>query len=65
MFEAPREITEKDAEHILERVKYFSIDGYPYLLRKAHREVVIGTKNIDSFASISGKTAKTGTEELE
>ncbi|GCC11545.1 NurA domain protein [archaeon] len=65
MFEVPREITEKDAEHILERVKYFSIDGYPYLLRKAHREVVIGAKNIDSFASMIGITEKTGREALK
>ena len=65
MFEVPREITEKDVEYILKRVKYFSIDGYPYLLRKAHKEVVIKNKNIERFASMIGIIEKTGREALK
>ncbi len=65
LFEVPREIVERDVVAILERVKYFSIDGYPYLLRKAHREVVIGNRDIDGFASMIGIKEKTGREVLK
>lgn len=64
LFEVPREIDIEELRGILARVGYFSIEGYPYLLRKAHSQVVIGNKDIDSFASLIGIKEKTGREYL-
>ncbi len=65
MFEVPREIDEEEAHRILNRVSFLCIDGYPYLLRKAHSQVVIKNKDIDHFASAIGITEPTGREVVE
>ena len=52
------------AEEILNILSFGAVEGYPYLLRKAHREVLITRKNIEQIAKILGLFEKTGREIL-
>jgi NurA-like 5'-3' nuclease len=65
MLETPREIGEEEIVKILSRLRSISVDGYPYLLRKAHKSVVIADKDMQRIASSLGIAAKTGREMLE
>jgi hypothetical protein len=65
MFETPREIDDKEIVDILNKIKSNCVEGYPYLLRKAHRKVVITNKDIQKLFTSIGITAKTGREMLE
>ncbi|MBD3190508.1 MAG: hypothetical protein GF308_07680 [Candidatus Heimdallarchaeota archaeon] len=63
-FEYVGEPSEKRAKEILDSLAMGIVEGYPYLLRKAHREVVITRKNIEQTARVLGIYEKTGREML-
>ncbi|MEM5883057.1 MAG: DNA double-strand break repair nuclease NurA [Candidatus Aenigmatarchaeota archaeon] len=63
-FEIPSEIDEKQAKEILENIKSISTDGYPYLLKKAHDEVIIKKKDIEHLVRMFGLVEKIGREML-
>jgi NurA-like 5'-3' nuclease len=64
MFEVPREIDEVEVERILNAVKTISVEGYPYLLKKAHRRAVITNRDMERIFLSLGVQAKTGREVL-
>ena len=49
---------------IISVLKRDAVEGYPYLLKKAHNDVVIKNKNIDELAKIVGLYEKSGREML-
>jgi NurA-like 5'-3' nuclease len=63
-FEVPRKITEKEVKRILTKIKKICTEGYPYLLKKAHKDVVIHDKDIKLIEKIFGLIEKTGREML-
>jgi hypothetical protein len=63
-FEVPLEIDEKIAKEILENIKSISTNGYPYLLKKAHSEVIIRKKDIEHLVKVFGLVEKVGREML-
>jgi NurA-like 5'-3' nuclease len=66
MMEVPKEeIKEKDIIDLLSKMRSISVDGYPYLLRKAHKDAVITNKDIDKFAISLGINELTGREALK
>lgn len=64
MMELPRDIREKEIADLLCRIKSITVDGYPYLLRKAHKDVVISNRDIERFAVSLGIKELTGREAL-
>ena len=62
--ELPYRATREDILDIVEKLKKYSADGYPYLLKKAHKEVVITNRNMDELASILNVNEKIGREML-
>ena len=62
--ELPYKADKKQIEEIISIIKRESIEGYPYLLKKAHKGVVIKNKNIDELATIIGLYEKSGREML-
>ncbi len=46
------------------KLKKFSTNGYPYLLKKAHNDVVISDKNIKELINIAKVREKSGREML-
>jgi NurA-like 5'-3' nuclease len=64
MVEFPREILEEEVEEALRAIRSTSVMGYPYPLRKAHREVVITNREMQKFALSLGIVEKTGREVL-
>ncbi len=65
LVEIPREIGEDEVVNILEGIKAVSVDGYPYPLRKAHKEVVITNRDMQVISNSLGLIAKTGREVLK
>ncbi|MHA1409511.1 MAG: DNA double-strand break repair nuclease NurA [Candidatus Odinarchaeia archaeon] len=63
-FESPKELTIEEIESALSNIKKISSDGYPYLLKKAHQDVVIQNRDIDMLIKMLGVYAKTGREML-
>jgi NurA-like 5'-3' nuclease len=63
-FEVPKEIDEKEVKEILENMKAISTNGYPYLLKKAHSEVIIRKKDMEHLARAFGLVEKVGREML-
>ena len=63
-FEYIGEPDKERAKEILDILALGVVEGYPYLLRKAHREVLITRKNIEQIAKILGLYEKTGREML-
>ncbi|WP_296857747.1 DNA double-strand break repair nuclease NurA [uncultured Methanobrevibacter sp.] len=51
--ELPYKASEKDVLDIVEKIKVLSVQGYPYLLNKAHNDVVITDKNIKELLKIA------------
>ena len=49
---------------IVEKLKKFSTEGYPYLLKKAHKDVVISNRNVAELINIVNVNAKSGREML-
>jgi NurA-like 5'-3' nuclease len=64
MIELPREVGEEEIRELLSKLASISVDGYPYLLRKAHKRVVISAKDMERFAISLGISEKTGREVL-
>jgi len=52
------------AKEILDGIAMSTVEGYPYLLRKAHREVVLTQAHIEQIAKILGLYERTGREML-
>ncbi|WP_409200977.1 DNA double-strand break repair nuclease NurA [Methanobrevibacter sp. DSM 116169] len=63
--ELPFKASKNDVIDIIEKLKKFSTEGYPYLLKKAHKDVVISNKNIDELANIVNFYEKSGREMLK
>ncbi len=63
-FEIPGKIEEKEIKQILSKLKAISTGGYPYLLKKAHNDVVIKNKDINKISRMLGIIEKTGREIL-
>ncbi len=64
MMEVPGDIKEKDITDLLCKIRSISVDGYPYLLRKAHKDVVISNRDMERFAVSLGIKELTGREAL-
>jgi NurA-like 5'-3' nuclease len=64
MMEAPWDIKEKEIVDLLSKIHSISVEGYPYLLRKAHKDVVITNRDIEKFAQSLGINELTGREAL-
>ncbi|WP_288193783.1 DNA double-strand break repair nuclease NurA [uncultured Methanobrevibacter sp.] len=62
--ELPYRANKKEIEKVVSIIKRESIEGYPYLLKKAHNEVVIHNKNVLELAEIVGLYEKSGREML-
>lgn len=62
--ELPYKAEEDEIRKILSDLKRDSVEGYPYLLRKAHKEVVIKNADMDNLAKIIGFYDKSGREML-
>lgn len=62
--ELPYEASRDEVYSIVEKIKKFSTDGYPYLLNKAHNDVVITDKNIKKLIKIAKINEKTNREML-
>jgi len=62
--EFPWELGEDELVSILERMSSMSVEGYPYILRKAHQDVVIRNTDMERIVSALGILGKTGREVL-
>lgn len=62
--ELPYKATIDQVYDIIEKIKKFSTDGYPYLLKKAHKDVVISNNNISELINIIELKNNTGREML-
>lgn len=51
-------------EEIVSIIRFFDINGYPYILIKAHREAKISNKDLELLAKLLGIKEKTGREIL-
>ncbi|HDH41861.1 MAG TPA: DNA double-strand break repair nuclease NurA [Candidatus Altiarchaeales archaeon] len=63
-FEIPGRVKKREIERILSKLKAISTVGYPYLLRKAHNDVIIKNKDIIQISRMLGIIEKTGREIL-
>ncbi|MCE7698781.1 MAG: DNA double-strand break repair nuclease NurA [Methanobacterium paludis] len=63
-FELPYRATEDEIKNILSVIKGNSVEGYPYLLKKAHNDVVIRKTDIERLSKIIGFLEKSGREML-
>jgi NurA-like 5'-3' nuclease len=63
-FELPYKANEDEVIDILETIKNNSTVGYPYLLKKAHNDVVIRNKDLNNLSKIIGFLEKSGREML-
>jgi len=62
--ELPYKGNEEDIRKIIGVIKKNSLEGYPYLLKKAHQEVIIKKRDIEQLFKIFGFYEKTGREML-
>ena len=51
--ELPYKASKEEVFRIIEKLKAFSVQGYPYLLNMAHNDVVIKDKNINELLKIA------------
>jgi len=63
-FEIPMKISEGEIKDLLSKIKNICVEGYPYLLKKAHNDVVVHDADIENIARIFGSLEKTGREML-
>ena len=63
--ELPYHADEKEIRNILSILKSNSTDGYPFLLKKAHNDVVIKNKDMARLSNILEFMEKTGREMLD
>ncbi|GAB6056444.1 DNA double-strand break repair nuclease NurA [Methanobacterium movens] len=62
--ELPYHASIEEIENVLGILKRDSVEGYPYLLKKAHHDVVINKTDLDRLSSIMGFLEKDGREML-
>ncbi|WP_297981882.1 DNA double-strand break repair nuclease NurA [uncultured Methanobrevibacter sp.] len=62
--ELPYYAKEEDIKRVLSDIKRDSTDGYPFLLKKAHHDVVITNQDMVSLSNIIGFLDKSGREML-
>lgn len=62
--ELPYHASKNEIRKILADLKKDSVEGYPFLLKKAHNDVVIKNKDIAQLSKIVGLVEKTGREML-
>ena len=62
--ELPYRANNDEIRKILADLKKDSVEGYPFLLKKAHNDVVIKNKDIAQLSKIVGLVEKTGREML-
>ncbi|MHA1505780.1 MAG: DNA double-strand break repair nuclease NurA [Candidatus Asgardarchaeia archaeon] len=63
-FEVPARIDEDEVKRILSIAKSMSVKGYPYLLRKAHRDAIIRNRDMMTVIKVIRIIEKTGREFL-
>lgn len=63
--ELPYRADEDEIKKVLSIIKSNSTEGYPYLLKKAHNDVVISNRDINSLSKIIGFLNKSGREMLK
>ncbi len=63
-FELPYRASEEECLKVLSDLKRDCIDGYPYLLHKAHHDVVISNKDMNSISDIVDVVERQGREML-
>lgn len=63
-FELPYKASKKEIINIIEALKGISPEGYPYLLKKAHNDVVISKSDLERLSNIIGFLQKSGREML-
>ena len=54
----------EQVKHIMNKLAFSIVEGYPYLLKKAHNKVIIRNKDMAQIANILGIKEKTGREML-
>jgi len=64
-FEILGKVDEEQVKDLLRRVKGICVDGYPYLLKKAHSETTIKDKDIERLMKVFGLIGKSGREMLD
>ncbi|MDR2543970.1 MAG: DNA double-strand break repair nuclease NurA [Methanobrevibacter sp.] len=62
--ELPYEADDNDINNVITALSRYSTEGYPYLLKKAHNDVVIKKKDMDQLSQIVGFYEKSGREML-
>ncbi len=62
--ELPYKAEQEDINNIIRVLSKDSVEGYPYLLKKVHHDVVIKRKDIDQLSKIIGFYEKSGREML-
>ncbi|MDR2967285.1 MAG: DNA double-strand break repair nuclease NurA [Methanobacteriaceae archaeon] len=62
--ELPYKADENKIKEIISIISRNSAEGYPYLLKKAHHDVIISEKNIEQLINIIGIYEKSGREML-
>lgn len=63
--ELPYKASKKEVLTIISKIKKYSSEGYPYLLKKAHNDVLISYKDMDTLTSIVNIREKIGREMLK
>ncbi|MDR1819295.1 MAG: DNA double-strand break repair nuclease NurA [Methanobrevibacter sp.] len=62
--ELPYEADDNDINNVITVLSRYSTEGYPYLLKKAHNDVVIKKKDMEQLSQIVGFYEKSGREML-
>ena len=63
--ELPYKASFKEVVKLVGKIKKFSTGGYPFLLKKTHKDVVISNKNMDELLKIMHIREKSGREMLK
>ena len=63
-FEVPYELNNNKIEKLIDIIKPTCTEGYPYLLKKAHQDVVIKKRDMEQLIKIIGINEKNGREML-
>ncbi|MHA1728503.1 MAG: DNA double-strand break repair nuclease NurA [Promethearchaeota archaeon] len=63
-FEIPRIITNNEIKTVLSDIKKYCVNGYPFQLIKAHKDIIIRHRDMDLLIKQFGLTERTGREML-
>jgi NurA-like 5'-3' nuclease len=63
--ELPYKASKEEIKNLIAKLKKHSTNGYPYLLKKAHDDVLISDKDINTLANIININQKSGREMLK